>query len=70
MTNRPPITDTPNREIHISFKTGNDVFAYDRAAEIAATLRIIADEIQTHGISPARHRIRDVNGNTIGAYHD
>ena len=57
----------------IEIDTENDAFAAndgDATIEVARILRELADDVERHGgPGSGKHRIRDLNGNTVGTYH-
>jgi len=63
--------------ITITIKTDNAAFSEDdgeptgaaRQAEIARILRELAEHYENGGVY-AGHRLRDVNGNTVGSVED
>lgn len=51
-------------KLTLEFKTDTDAFEYDRATEAARILRHAADLVASGGDTV----LRDLNGNTVGAW--
>ena len=52
----------------VKFDCGNAAFADDVDGEIVRILRAIADKVERQGCTGFSEPVRDLNGNTVGAF--